>query len=69
MDLPKEKIDSYNKIFQEKLSRNATKEEIIEIERDIRRLSEIIYKNYMHHLKAGKLPEILKEIESKKNKK
>jgi len=69
MVLPKEKINSYNKIFQEKYSRGATEEEIMEIERDIKRLVEIIYESYMHHLKTGKLPEILKEIKLEKNKK
>jgi len=69
MDLPNEKIDNYNKIFQEKFGRDATEEEIIKIERDLRRLAEIIYESYLYHLKTGKLPEILKEIELEKNKK
>jgi len=66
MDLPKNKIDSYNKIIQEKYSRDTTEEEIFEIERDIRTLVEIIFESYMHHKKTRKLSEMLKEIESEK---
>lgn len=66
MDLPKDKIDSYNKIFREKFGRDATEEEIYEIDRDIRRLVEIIYESYIHFKKSGKLAGIMKEIESEK---
>jgi len=64
IDLPKEKISCCNKIIQEKYCRDATKEEIFEIERDLKRLAEIMYESYMYHKKTRKLPEILKEIES-----
>ena len=60
MDLPKEKINSYNKIIQERYGRDATEEEIMEIERDIRRLVEIIYECYLNDKRNGKLPEGLK---------
>jgi len=60
MDLPKEKIKRYNKIIQEKYGRDATEEEIMEIERDIRRLVEIIYECYLNDKRNGKLPEGLK---------
>lgn len=62
--LPKSKINKYNKIFQEKYSRDAIEEEIFEIERDLRRLAEIMYECYLHHKKTGKLPEILEKIKS-----
>jgi len=60
MDLPKEKIKRYNKIIQEKYGRDATEEEIMEIERDIRKLVEIIYECYLNDKRNGKFPECLK---------
>ena len=69
MGLPKDKIESYNKIIKEKYCRNTTKEEVFNIDSDIRRLAEIMYESYMYHKKTGRLPEIMKEIESEKIKK
>ena len=51
IDLPKEKINSYNKIFQEKFGRDATEEEIVEIERDLTRLAEIMLECYLKDIK------------------
>jgi len=66
MDLPKDKINRYNKIIQEKYGRDATEEEIIEIDSSINTLLEIIYECYLNHKKTDKLPEIMKMIESEK---
>ncbi len=66
MDLAKEKIDRYNKIIREKHGKNATEDEILEIDGTINTLFEIIYELYLNHKKSGKLPEIMKIIESDK---
>jgi hypothetical protein len=66
MDLTEKEIKSYNEMFQKRYNRDATEKEIFEIKRDLRMLAEIIYESYIHDKKTGKLPGILKEIESEK---
>lgn len=66
MNLSEKEIKSYNEMFQKRYNRDATKDEMYEIKRTINGLAEIIYESYMRDKKSGKLPEILKEINSEK---
>ena len=66
MELTEKDIKSYNEMFQKWYDRDATLDEMYEMKRTIHGLLEIIYEMYIRDKKAGKLPEILKEIESEK---
>lgn len=66
MNLTEKEIKSYNEMFQERYGRDATDEELYEMNRTINGLLEIIYESYLYNKKIGRLPEILKEIESEK---
>lgn len=69
MDLTEREIKNYNEIFQNRYNRDAAEEELQEIKRTINGLLEIIYESYLYNKRIGRLPEILKQIESEKLKK
>lgn len=66
MEFTEKDIKSFNEISQKQYNRDATLEEMYEMKRTINVLLEIIYECYMRNKKSGKLPDILKEIESEK---
>lgn len=68
MKLSKEKVERYNKIYRDRYGRDATEEEILEIEIELNKLFEIIYDNYLYHKRTGKFPEILEKINLVSNK-
>jgi len=51
MDLTEKEIKSYNEMFQKWFGRDATEEEIVEIERDLTRLAEIMLECYLKDIK------------------